>query len=274
MMTSYFIIEKGIVERLDLSIYEKMCCVVLAKWAIEDVEDFDMEMLAEQMSCTVNKAKETIRQLKQKGFIESEGQETKEAQPPRIIKAQDVEGLEPILFDETPKQPPTKEELIAGVREIISEPINDSEAKIILNFAGEDLEKIKFCYKKAVNLQVGDKIEALMMELQRKEKPPATLPPIESVVEPQRSKSTEQRSEKNDILDEERDVYREVTDVYKEEKEMPVMEDMLVEEKVSEKPWYLDDNDEPLEEIIKSTKSNQINTHMIHKMKAYKKYGK
>ncbi len=273
-MTSYFIIEKGIVERLDLSIYEKMCCVILAKWATEDIEDFDMEMLAEQMSCTVNKAKETIRQLKQKGFIESEGQEVKEAQPPRIIKAEDVEGLEPILFDETPKQHPTKEELIADVREIISEPINDSEAKIILNFAGDDLEKIKFCYKKAVNLQVGDKIEALMMELQRKEKPPAILPPIESVVEPQRSESAEQRFEKNDVLDEERDVYRDVRDVYKEEKEMPVKEELLVEEKVEKKPWYLDDNDEPLEEIIKPAKSSQINTHMIHKMKAYKKYGK
>ncbi len=99
MSISYFILEKGIIEREDLSIYEKMCCVVLAKWAAEEREGFDTLTLAREMSCTEHKASETIRRLKQKGFIQSESP-SEEIPTPRVIKAENVEGLEPISFDE------------------------------------------------------------------------------------------------------------------------------------------------------------------------------
>ncbi len=233
MATSYFILEKGIIERQDLSIYEKMCCVVLAKWATEEIDTFNMETLSEEMSCSLNKAKETISQLKAKGFIQSIGKEENE-KVSRIIKARDVEGLEPINFGLT-KPELTKADLLMQVRTIIEEPINDSEAKIILNFAADDIEKIKLCYKKAKNMQVGDKIEALMMELQRKEKTPATLPPI-----------TEKLDNSNSPTEK------------------------------KERPWYLDEGDEGADPVapMKQTPETQINTTMIHKMKAYKKYGK
>jgi hypothetical protein len=131
------------------------------------------------MSCTERKATETIRQLKQKGFIQSEG--PSEVSPtPRVIKAENVEGLKPISFDEDDQSDKalSREDLMAGVQDIIDETINDSEARIILNFAGDDLEKIKRCYKIAKNMQISDTIEALIIELQRKEKPPATLETI------------------------------------------------------------------------------------------------
>jgi hypothetical protein len=176
---SYFILEKGIIEREDLSIYEKMCCVVLAKWAAEEREGFDTLTLAREMSCTERKATETIRQLKQKGFIQSEGP-SEVSSTPRVIKAENVEGLKPISFDEDDQSDKalSREDLMAGVQDIIDETINDSEARIILNFAGDDLEKIKRCYKIAKNMQISDTIEALIIELQRKEKPPATLETI------------------------------------------------------------------------------------------------
>lgn len=244
MEMSYFIIEKGIVERTDLSIYEKMCCVVLAKWATEELQQFDMVMLAEQMSCTLNKAKETISLLKQKGFIQSEEKEEREVALPKIIKAKDVEGLEPVKFNETASKNLSREELLEEVRQIIDEAINDSEARILLSFANDDIERIRNCYKKARNLQVVDKIEALMMELQKKEEKK------EQVVE-----------------------VAEVAEENKEEKDTDKKVEQASDKKNEEKPWYLDDEEDD-DEVIKPPQKSQINTHVINKMKSYKNYGK
>jgi len=254
MKRSYFIIEKGIIERDDLSIYEKMCCVVLAKWASEETVSFDMKTLANQMSCTENKASETIAKLKQKGFIESESKDEIMVQTPKIIKAEDVQGLSPVQFKEENDQGLTKEDLLEAVRTLIEEPLNDSEAKIILNFANDDLGKIKFCYKKAKNMQVGDKIEALMMELQRKEKSLALLPVGDELLESPVASDPQEIQE--DTLDKEKTI-----------------EDHLNEVVPEDKPWYLDDDD-TIDEVLKPSSGNQINTGMINKMRAYKKYGK
>lgn len=244
MSISYFILEKGIVEREDLSIYEKMCCVVLAKWAAEERNGFDTLTLAKEMSCTERKARETIGQLKQKGFIQSEGAYEVPLSS-RVIKAEHVEGLKPIIFDDGDKadSPLSREDLMASVQETIDEVINDSEARIILNFAGDDLEKIKKCYKIAKNMQISDTIEALIIELQRKEKPPATLESINRGVK-------------------------------EEEKEeaSPQIEKIKEDVEHTERPWYLEDEDD-LEDVVQAP-STQINTNMIQKMKAYKQYGK
>lgn len=234
MARSYFILEKGIIEREDLSIYEKMCCVVLAKWASESIVSFNMSTLATQMSCSEGKAKATVQKLKDKGFIELEATSAFDSKLPKIIKAENVNGLEPIDFRHSEKDNVSKEDLIEHVRALIDEPINDSEARIILNFANEDFEKIKSCYKKAQKMQISDKIEALIIELQRKEEAPP--------------KAKE-----------------------------PVEDDQNIENNLStqvEKPWYLDDDDDLDDEVIKAPSNNQINTNVLNKMKAYGKFGK
>ena len=243
MAKSYFILEKGIIERDDLTIYEKMCCVVLAKWAAESVVSFDMATLAIQMSCTENKAKETIEKLKYKGFIESEGKEETDYRPPRIIKAEHVDGLEPLDFSEKSDQKMTKEDLVAKIHDLIDEPINDSEARIILNFANENFEKIEFCYKKAKKMQVSDKIEALMMELQKKE-----VHKVKVVEAPVKDASIkEAKLEKEEIKK---------------------------DEPQCEKLWYLDGDEDGDIDVIKPPSGNQINTNMLNKMKAYGKLRK
>lgn len=256
MAVTYFILEKGILERDDLSIYEKMCCVVLAKWASEDMAGFDTITLAREMSCTVNKASETIKQLKAKGFIQMDEESAFSDQAPRIIKAEQVEGLTPLDFEETETPAPlTREMLTQGVRDIIEETINDSEARIILNFANDDLDKIRRCYKKAKNMQIGDKIEVLMMELQRKESFVSednhkVAPPKEPSVIEEKVINTHQHIQQED------------------KGQIPSQMSSPSPQEKSERPWYLDDED-----IIKPP-STQINTNMIQKMKAYKKYGK
>lgn len=244
MARSYFILEKGIIEREDLSIYEKMCCVVLAKWASESIVSFNMSTLATQMSCSEGKAKATVQKLKDKGFIELEDKVSSNSKPPKIIKAENVDGLKPIDFNYSEHPKTSKEDLLTQVRALVDEAINDSEARIILNFANEDLEKIKRCYKKAKNMQISDKIEALIIELQRKEVVPPKL---------------EERAKKEMSLEKEHKV-----------KDKPKAED---KPSVEVKPWYLDD-DEVEDDVIKGPSDNQINTNVLNKMKAYGKFGK
>lgn len=61
------------------------------------------------------------------------------------------------------------QDLIDQVFEIVEENINDREARIILSFAGNDIELIKEKYRIAKRSQVSDKIEMLINELQKKD---------------------------------------------------------------------------------------------------------
>lgn len=59
--------------------------------------------------------------------------------------------------------------LIDQVYEVLDEQINEREARIILSFADNNIEKIKEKYKIAKLSQINDKIEVLINELQKKE---------------------------------------------------------------------------------------------------------
>ncbi len=171
---SYFVLEKEIIESDELSIYEKMCCVVLAKWATQDIANFDTNTLAREMSCTVNKAQETLQKLKSKKLImiddDTENSENSEEKfsKLKIIRSEDVIGIKPLKLDNEIKNK-SRENLIDELNDIIEEKITDSEARIILNFANNNIEKIKRCYKIARKMQVSDNIAALIMQLQKKE---------------------------------------------------------------------------------------------------------
>lgn len=61
-----------------------------------------------------------------------------------------------------------EKDILETICDLIDEPINIKEAKIILNFAGGDLDKIKEKYKIAKASQFQDKIEVLIHELQKR----------------------------------------------------------------------------------------------------------
>lgn len=65
--------------------------------------------------------------------------------------------------------------LIDQVYEIIDENINEREARIILSFADNDIDRIKEKYRIAKLSQINDKIEVLINELQRKERKPVVI---------------------------------------------------------------------------------------------------
>jgi len=62
-----------------------------------------------------------------------------------------------------------REQLVEKVMEMIEEPINDRQARIILGLAEYDLERVQKCYIVAQNTQVSDKIDMLIHELQKRE---------------------------------------------------------------------------------------------------------
>jgi len=71
-----------------------------------------------------------------------------------------------------------REALVTKVMNMIEEPINDRQARIILGLAEYDLEKVSKCYLAAQNTQVTDKIDMLIHELQKKDEfqPPQRVP--------------------------------------------------------------------------------------------------
>jgi hypothetical protein len=143
----WFSLSTKVLDREDLNIYEKMCYVYLARFFQEEKESLTTEMLAQAMGVEEIVAKGAFFALRTKGIISSESS----ISPGTIIKAKDME-----------------KDILERVCDLIEEPINAKEAKIILNFAGGDLDKIKEKYKIAKASQFQDKIEVLIHELQKK----------------------------------------------------------------------------------------------------------
>lgn len=150
----FFRVSSEVVDRDDLSVYEKMCCVVLAKFFQEDIE-LTMEDIARSMNVEPLIAKGAFYSLKRKGILESSSPSVKAG---TIIKAEQAEKLKPHSYDDKVQQ----------VFEIIDEKINEREAKIILNFAENNVERVKEKYMIAKSSQYQDKIEVLIHELQKK----------------------------------------------------------------------------------------------------------
>lgn len=156
---NWFSVSGEVLQRQDLNIYEKMCYVFLAKHLQHDGEEITMADLAREMAVEEIVAKGAFHALKVKGIIESDSQ----VKPGTIIKADQVAVTSPDF-----KQM-SYDERVNRVFEIIDEKINEKEAKIILNFASNDLSRIEEKYKIAKASQFQDKIEVLIHELQKKQ---------------------------------------------------------------------------------------------------------
>lgn len=66
-----------------------------------------------------------------------------------------------------------REALVSQVLNLIEEPINDRQARIILGLAGYDMDRVRASYQTARLAQVSDKIDMLIHELQKRDAPPA-----------------------------------------------------------------------------------------------------
>lgn len=114
----------------------------------------------------VEEPKEVVKEKTPKASKRKEDEATDEEL--EVLKA--VQNLAKTVRPAAPKQAREGlQELIDQVFSIVDENINDREARIILSFAGNDIELIKEKYKIAKRSQVSDKIEMLINELQKKD---------------------------------------------------------------------------------------------------------
>lgn len=178
-MQEWFKLSSNVVDREDLSIYEKMCCVVLARYSEgeNNGEDTTIEHLALKMGVEDIIAKGAFYSLMSKGILELQDQ-SQIIKPGTIIKANQRE----MIYENIDEGKATEisefklsnlilssEEKIRKVCEIVDEKISDREAQIVLSFANNDFKKIEAKYKIAKASQYSDKIEVLMHELQKKD---------------------------------------------------------------------------------------------------------
>jgi len=183
----WFAVSNSIVDREDLTINEKMCLVVLSRYAgKEEFESYlTSDIIALKMGISVLEAKNTIFKLIEKKLIDFEevvSETTVDRQSKKIIKSEQILDIETIEFEKTVDFDDENEDfneivykkqdihdMIDELYNIIDERISEREAKIILNFANNNLEKIRQKYDiLKINNSI-DIIDDLIEELQRKD---------------------------------------------------------------------------------------------------------
>lgn len=175
-MVEWFILANNVVDREDLSIYEKMCCVVLARYSEDDVS---IEKLALKMGVEDIVAKGAFYSLMSKGILEL-ADKSNAIKPGTIIKAdkedeeenkdEEKEIIEESFYEVKPEDMfLSTEDKILKICEIVDEKISKREAMIILSFSGNDLKRVVEKYKIAKESTYIDKVEVLLNELQKKD---------------------------------------------------------------------------------------------------------
>lgn len=189
MSKTWFPIQNGLIDRHDLNIFEKMCSIVMARYA--DKAEFDhlltIEAIAKKMGCSKEETERAIIGLIQKGLLDLE-----DAGSEQILHQASIEAAKPITFNNIGKQSaiensvdveapkvskPAKadfDSLTSSLYDIIEEKINDREARIILNFGNHDLELIEKCYRTVKASGTHDVMEALLEALQSTDKKPVS----------------------------------------------------------------------------------------------------
>lgn len=183
MKSEYFTLHQSIVDRDDLTIYEKMCCVVLARYAGRDeFEDrLSKDIIAIKMGCSNQEAYKAIEGLIAKGILEHEHTEFELNElaetESKVIKNQGRQSFEALKFEElTGKKSspapvienPVTEAKMKELQDLIEEVVSENALRILLNIANGDVELIKRKYQIARSSQLNDVVEVLMHELQRK----------------------------------------------------------------------------------------------------------
>lgn len=182
------LINTDLLDREDLDIYGKMCCVILARLAQEDSPSpLSLEELAKRMGCKVRAAGAALELLIDKGLlIEEPALELAElkTEAQRVRRKDRQSPAVTFQTFDTPKL--SSKQQLEALREFIHEPATDATLRIILNMAGGDVERIRTAYQSAAAAQISDTLEYLMNILQQGERDP--LPPVAAepeILEPQ-----------------------------------------------------------------------------------------
>lgn len=177
-------ISTSLLDREDLDIYSKMCCIVLARLSQEEQQEtLSLEELALRMGCTTRLAGKALEQLIDKGLL-IETAEAGEPKPQmRRVRRKDQESPA-VTFEAFDAPQQTAKQKLESLRAFIREPATDGTLRIILNMAGGDVDRVRKAYQTAAASQFSDTLEALMHALQQGAVPePAEpkVPPVPAV---------------------------------------------------------------------------------------------
>lgn len=178
----YFLVGNAIVDRDDLTIYEKMACVVLARYAGQDAfhDLINLEVLARKMGTGVDQARKAIDLLTQKGMILKENSERIMANAKAVTfetfdeKPEDVPVPEDAPEPErvkAPKRVLEQEVTSEDVMAIFDEVLTKRQALILFELASRNLETLKNAYEVVRETHPFDLVEALSDYLQKKDVP-------------------------------------------------------------------------------------------------------
>lgn len=179
----YFLVGNAIVDRDDLTLYEKMACVVLARYTGQDAfhDLLTVEVVARKMSTSVENARKALEGLVAKGMILKESAEriTQDPEPqkaetaieapaataPAATAAPAAPAVSPVVFEsfDKPKQEVTSDQILA----IFEEVITKRQALILFELANRDLEALTAAYHQVRETRPFDIVDALSEFLQR-----------------------------------------------------------------------------------------------------------
>lgn len=171
----YFLINEDVVDRDDLSLEEKMACVVLARFA--DLHELDnllsLDIIALKMGCSINQAQEALDGLRLKRILKLPrhspsavlSKAKAEVAPSYIYQRLDFENpvsetaspVEKSVSEKEVKHPAKSRRESTGtpavdvgainkIKDYFEEIISESSIKLLLNLAGGDVQKILRTY--------------------------------------------------------------------------------------------------------------------------------
>lgn len=148
---------KSIVYNKKLNANEKMILLFMDN---ANDEKLSSEFFIEQLNCTKKELKEAFDNLVTMGYLDNISNE-KDEDIKIIRNDNDYKKLrlKQLVFNEY-------EDNISKLHDIIESPINDRQARIILNIANGDISLIEMKYREALKSQFSDKIGILIKLLQ------------------------------------------------------------------------------------------------------------
>ncbi len=173
-------ISTELLDREDLDLHAKMCCIYLVQAAqLPPEEPLSLDWLARRMGCSPRTVARALGQLKEKGLLIEEAPDSREGSPEERHRIRKRDRQSPAAtfkaFDAPARLSPAEQ--LKALRDFIREPVSDGTLRIILNTAGGDVERIRRAYRSAAASQVTDTLETLMHLLQqREETAPAPAP--------------------------------------------------------------------------------------------------
>jgi len=156
-------INESILYNTELNASEKLLLLLIND---KDGKELSSKFFMKQLMCSENELNKIIENLINNGYLNAIDNKLKEDKDNiKIIKnSNDYKKLR--LKELTDND---YENNIDNLHDLIDEPINDRQARIILNMASGDIELIKTKYKEAKKSQFSDKIGILLKLLQTQE---------------------------------------------------------------------------------------------------------